>query len=323
MKIGNLDIKNKVFLAPMAGITDMPFRKICKEFGAGVVFSEMISSRGLYYNDKKTKALMDFCEEERPIAIQIFGNEPDIMEYGAKKIIELCSPDFIDINMGCPAPKIVSNNDGCALMKNPILAGKIIEKVASSISIPVTVKFRKGWDDASVNAVEFAHVAEQSGAAAITVHGRTREQFYSGESDINIIKEVKESVKIPVIGNGDITSFSDAEKMFDITNCDGIMIGRGACGNPWIFSQINDYFKNGKITDVSVSEKIEFAKRHIIALCDFKGENIGIKESRKHLAWYIKGMRDASYFKNIINQTESLIDMLEVLEKIRITNESV
>lgn len=321
MNIGNVYIENNVFLAPMAGVTDLPFRQVCKKFGAGLLYSEMISSRGLYYNDKKTELLIKFDSFERPFAIQIFGNEPDIMLYGAKKIQELVNPEIIDINMGCPAPKIVSNNDGSALMKDPILAGKIIEKVCSNINIPVTVKFRKGWDENSINAVEFAHIAEESGASAITVHGRTREQFYTGKSDIEIIKKVKENIKIPVIGNGDIVTPEDALNMFNYTGCDAIMIGRGACGNPWIFSQVNDFLKNMTYKIPSSKERLDIAKEHLESICRYKGEYIGIKESRKHLAWYIKGMRNASSFKNTINKTEKLDDMIRILNEIQLCNE--
>lgn len=316
MNIGNVYIKNNIFLAPMAGVTDMPFRRICKEFGAGLLYSEMISSRGLFYKDKKTEFLMKFEETERPFAIQLFGNEPDIMAYAAKEVTELCEPDIIDINMGCPAPKIVSNNDGSALMKNPVLAGKIIEAVSMAVDIPVTVKFRKGWDENSVNAVEFGHIVQESGAAAVCIHGRTRQQFYSGKSDFNIIREVKENLKIPVIGNGDIIFPKDAERMFNETHCDAVMIGRGACGNPWIFSQINEYLNFGTYRENSVKEKIDTAKCHLLDICKYKGEYIGIKESRKHLSWYIKGMHDASFYKNLINRTEKLEDMITILDKI-------
>lgn len=298
MKIGNIELLNNVFLAPMAGVTDMTFRRICKRYGAGLVYSEMISAKGLYYNDKKTAELMLISADERPCAIQIFGSDPDIMAEIVPKVMEY-KPELIDINMGCPTPKIVNNGDGSALLKNPGLIGKIVRKVSDASSVPVTVKIRKGWD--SANAVETAKIIEANGAAAIAVHGRTRAEFYSGTADWDIIREVKNAVKIPVIGNGDIWMAEDAKRLIDHTGCDAVMVARGAQGNPFIFRQINELFTNGEVSyDPTPKERLTEALEHVESLVLAKGEERGIKESRKHIAWYIKGLPNASRLKGEI-----------------------
>ena len=268
MKIGNVETKNNVFLAPMAGITDLPFRLICKEYGAGLVYTEMVSAKGLYYNDDKTKLLTQIDESERPAALQIFGSDADIMADVAKKIQK--NADVIDINMGCPAPKVVKNDDGSKLMLNPKLIDEITKKVVDAVDVPVTIKIRKGWDEEHINAVEIAQIAEKNGISAITIHGRTREQFYTGKADWDIIKKVKENVSIPVIGNGDVIDFESAEKMFEYTKCDGIMIGRAALGNPWIFKQVLQKTKEKPSTD----EIYNVIEKHYEMLSKIKGEYV-------------------------------------------------
>lgn len=310
MKIGNVTFDNIVFLAPMAGITDKPFRKICREFGAGMVYSEMISAKGLHYNDKKTQELMDISGE-MPCAIQIFGSDPDIMAEVIPKVMEH-QPDIIDINMGCPAPKIVNNGDGSALMKSPELMGKIMRAVSDVSPVPVTAKIRKGWD--SDVSLECAKILEENGASAIAVHGRTREQFYSGKADWEIIKKIKNELSIPIIGNGDIWTAQDAADMISYTHCDAVMVARGAQGNPWIFTQINEVLNGSDITTVpSPKERLSVALDHITRLVDEKGELRGIKEARKHIAWYIKGLKGSSAIKTEIFKISDFATMQNTL----------
>lgn len=322
MKIGNIETKNNVFLAPMAGITDMAFRLICSELGAGLVYSEMISSKGLYYEDKKTYELMKIDEKERPIALQIFGHEPDIMaKVVESKLNKRTDIDIIDINMGCPAPKIVKNGDGSALLKEPKIVRQIVRAVVKASDKPVTVKIRMGWDEKSINAVEIAKIIEDEGAALVVVHGRTREQFYSGEANWDIIREVKRHVSIPVVGNGDIFTPEDAKRMIDYTDCDGVMIGRASQGNPWIFKRTVALVKNGEeIPPPSNCEKIDMAIRHLELLTNLKGEKVAVREMRKHIGWYIKGMNNAAGMRrriNIIDNKDEIIDVLsEYLEKL-------
>lgn len=300
MRIGNVTTENNVFLAPMAGVSDSSFRRICRRYGAGMVYSEMISAKGLYYNDKKTAELMHITDEERPCAIQIFGSDADIMAEVIPKVME-AKPDIIDINMGCPMPKIVNNGDGSALLCAPEKIGEIVRKVSNVSPVPVTVKIRKGWDKNSVNAIETAKIIEANGAAAVTVHGRTRDEFYGGVADWDIIKAVKDTVSIPVIGNGDIKTAQDAKRMFDYTNCDAIMIGRGSEGNPFIFRQINEYLETGEVTfNPTPHDRLLQMTEHLKMLVETKGESRGVKEARKHIAWYIKGLKGASRLKGEI-----------------------
>lgn len=315
MFIGNVELKNNVFMAPMAGVTDKPYRTICMEMGCGLVYSEMVSAKGLFYNSANTEKLMD-CESGcGPYAIQLFGSEPEIMAGMAKKIEDMPF-DIIDVNMGCPAPKIVKNGDGSALMKNVSLAGEIISAMVQSQKKPVTVKFRKGFDEETINAVEFAKAMEKAGAAAVAVHGRTREQYYSGKADWDIIKEVKKAVNIPVIGNGDITSPQTAKAMFDYTDCDAIMIGRASEGNPWIFKRITHYINTGELLPEPTNrEKAETVIQHAKMLIDFKGEYIGVREMRRHLAFYTKGMPQASAMRAEINTVMNINDIEFLINK--------
>ena len=314
IKIGNVEISNNIFLAPMAGVTDMPFRRLCKEFGAGMIYTEMASSKAVHYGSEKTKGIYEVFEDERPIGIQIFGSDPDVMAETASELSEYA--DIIDINMGCPANKIVKNGEGSALMKNLKLAEEIITKVVRASRVPVTVKMRKGWDDTHVNAVELAQIAESSGAKLITVHGRTREDMYSGEADLDIIKKVKDSVRIPVIGNGDITSGEKAKKMFEVTGCDGIMIGRGAQGNPWIFKSILEYLENGKLLpEPGINDKINMALKHLKLSKEYKGEYVAVRDMRKHIAWYLKGVPGNSQLKETINREDNIEEVEKILIK--------
>lgn len=315
LKIGDLQLSGNVFLAPMAGITDSAFRKICKRYGASMVFSEMISAKALYYNDKKTVALMNIDKDEHPCGVQIFGSEPDIMAWAAKKAIST-GARVLDINMGCPVSKIVGNNEGCALMKKPDLVERIVYNVANSVDIPVTVKIRKGFDESSINAVEIAKIAEKNGAKAITIHGRTKSQMYGGNADWDIIGEVKASVNIPVIGNGDIFSAADAINMLKYTGCDGIMVARGAQGNPFIFKQIEQLLGGNTIDEFDKSERIGILLEQIRIMIEKKGEYIAIREARKHASWYTKGMKNAAKARQEINTVNSYIELKNVLQSI-------
>ncbi len=315
IKIGNLKINNNIFLAPMAGISDMPFRILCKEKGAGLVYTEMISSKGMYYNDSKTKKIMEIAERERPVAVQIFGSNPEIMGQIAKEVSK--EADIIDINMGCPAPKVTKNNEGSKLLLDLELIDKITKSVVENSSVPVTIKIRLGWDRNHLVATEVAKIAEKNGVSAITVHGRTKDEFFSGEIDYEEIRKVKESVSIPVIGNGNIVDGKTALYMFEKTGCDAIMIGRASNGNPWIFEQILEYLKTGKELQKPDKDQIkETIVRHLNMLCELKGERTAILEMRKQIAWYTKGFPNSSKIRNEINKIEDLRELLNKIEEI-------
>ncbi|WP_223814563.1 tRNA dihydrouridine synthase DusB [Thermoanaerobacterium thermosaccharolyticum] len=314
--IGDVEIKNNVFLAPMAGVTDKPYRRICSEMGCGFAYTEMVSAKGLYYGSENTEFLTDIDDDEN-VALQIFGSDPYIMGEIAKRL-NASNAKTIDINMGCPTPKIVKNGDGSALMLKPELAESVIKAVVKNSSKPVTIKIRKGWDDAHVNAVEIAKMAENCGVKAVAVHGRTREQFYSGRADWDIIKKVKDNLKIPVIGNGDVFSPDDAKRMIDETGCDAVMVGRGAEGNPWIFKRIHHYLSTGEILpEPTVSEKIDMILKHLDMMIEYKGEQIGILEMRKHIAWYLKGIHGSSKIKQMVFTMSYYKEVKELLNSVK------
>lgn len=315
LRIGNTVLENNVILAPMAGVTDLPFRVLCREQGAGCVVTEMVSAKAVLYNNKNTRELLQIDPAERPAAVQLFGSEPDIMAEIAARLEE--GPyDYIDVNMGCPVPKIVNNGEGSALMKNPERAKEVLTAMVKAVKKPVTVKFRKGFNDLSVNAVEFAKMAESCGVAAVAVHGRTREQYYSGKADWDIIRQVKEAVRIPVIGNGDIFTPEDAGRMLKETGCDGIMVARGAKGNPWLFGRINHYLDTGEVLPgPSMAEIKAMILRHGWMLVQFKGEGVAMREMRGHMAWYTKGMPHSATLRNEINQVETLEGFVELLDR--------
>ena len=314
LNIGNVKCKNNIFLAPMAGITDLPFRLICEKFDPGLVVTEMVSSKALLYNDEKTKTLLKVEGEKRPISMQIFGSDEDAMAYGAKYVSNIA--DIVDINMGCPAPKVTKNGDGSKLLTDLEKAGKVIEAVVKNSKVPVTLKIRTGWDKEHIVAKEIAKIAESLGVSAIAVHGRTRDEYYSGKADLEEIRKVKEAVNIPVIGNGDIVDEESAINMFEKTGVDGIMIGRGALGNPWIFQRIKYFLKTGeKMPEVSLEERFAIIKEHFLLELQEKGEYTGIREFRKHLAYYTKGLQNSSEFRCKINELESKEEVMNSLDE--------
>ncbi len=321
MKIGNIEFKHGLFLAPLAGVSDRAFRQVCREYGAECTVSEMISAKGLHYNDTKTAELAAFSPDDVPFFIQIFGSDPDIMAESALKLAtnnykacrNVCSPTGIDINMGCPVPKIAGNGDGSALMKNPQKAGEIIKAVSNAVNIPVTVKIRSGWDDSCINAVKLAEIAQENGAAAVCVHGRTKMQMYRDPVSLDIIKEVKNAISIPVIGNGGIYCADDALNMLEYTGCDGLMIARGAMGNPFIFDEVSSRLDGKQYTPPTLEEKLDTALEHIRLMVSFKGEHVGVLEARKHLAWYIQGEKGAAKARDEVNKASSFAELEKIV----------
>ena len=315
MNIGNVSLDNRVFLSPMAGVTDLPFRTICKEKGCGMLYTEMINAKALCYDDENTKKMLRMDKDEHPVAVQIFGSDPEFM--GKAAIIMNQYPnEILDINMGCPAPKVIKNGDGSALMRNPKLAAEVLTAVVKNSEKPVTLKIRKGWDDDSVNAVEIAKIAEECGISALAIHGRTREQFYSGKADWDIIAEIKQAINIPVIGNGDVFEVEDAVNMLEKTKCDAIMIGRGAQGNPWIFNRINHYMKTGKILpEPTLEEKITTAIRHMNLAVAEHGDYVAVREMRKHIGWYLKGLKNSAKYRDQINKITDYKEVIAMLEE--------
>jgi nifR3 family TIM-barrel protein len=319
LAIGDVVLDNNVILAPMAGVTDLPFRLICKEQGAGLLCMEMVSAKAVHYNNKNTESLMEIHPEEMPVSLQIFGSEPDIMAETAARIEERPFA-ILDINMGCPVPKVVNNNEGSALMKNPKLAGEIIYAVSHAVKKPVTVKIRKGFDDDNINAVEMAKIAEDNGAAAIAVHGRTREQYYSGKADWDIIRQVKEAVGIPVIGNGDVVDAVSAKRLLDETGCDGVMVGRASRGNPWIFREINSYLDTGAIPPrPPVEELCDTIIKHAKLELQYKDEYIAVREMRKHVAWYTAGYPHSAKLRQAVNEVESFKELEKIVQDLTLS----
>lgn len=317
MKIGNVDIKNNIALAPMAGVTDLPFRLLCKEMGCGMLVTEMVSAKAILYNNRNTEELMKTVPKEHPVALQLFGSEPEIMGEIVKRLSDR-EFDIFDVNMGCPVPKVVNNGEGSALMKDPVLVGKIVEAMVRSTDKPVTVKIRAGFDENSINAPEIARVIQESGGAAVAVHARTRMQYYSGHADWNVIANVKANVSIPVWGNGDIKCGEDAKLMLNQTGCDGVMIGRAAQGNPWIFREISEYLKTGNILSrPSVEEICDMILIHAKGLILQKGEYIGIREMRKHFAWYTAGIKHAAALRNQVNHVDTFEEFESLVETVR------
>ena len=316
LQIGNVTLDNNVILAPMAAVSDLPFRLLCREQGAGLVCMEMVSAKAIYYNNKNTDSLMEIHPEEMPVSLQLFGSDPQIISDMAKRIEERPF-SILDINMGCPVPKVVNNGEGSALMRNPKLVEEILSSLVKAVNKPVTVKIRKGFDDTCVNAVEIAKIAESCGVAAVAVHGRTRAQYYSGKADWDIISKVKEAVSIPVIGNGDVDSPQAAKELLEQTGCDGVMIGRAAQGNPWIFRDVVSYLENGTIPAAPTNaEKRDLILRHAALQLEYKGEYTGVREMRKHLSWYTVGMPNSARFRQAINTMESMDELVQSVETI-------
>ena len=315
MKIGNVQLDNEVFLSPMAGVTDLPFRTICKEKGCGMLYTEMINAKALCYDDENTKKMLNLEDDGHPVAVQIFGSDPEYMGKAAS-IMNQYTNDILDINMGCPAPKVIKNGDGSALMRNPKLAAEVLTAVVKNSKKPVTLKIRKGWDDNSVNALEIAKIAEECGISALAIHGRTREQFYSGKADWDIIAEIKQSINIPVIGNGDVFDVQDAVHMLEKTKCDAIMIGRGSQGNPWIFNRINHYMKTGEVLpEPTLEEKISTAIKHMNLAVAEHGEYVAVREMRKHIGWYLKGLKNSAKYRDQINKITDYKEVISMLEE--------